>query len=493
MLRDLDRPGVGIDTGTSNEVALLDRDGVIVAVNRAWDEFCRANGGEPARCGVGLSYLEVCDQAGDAATIDLAAAIRRALRGEAIVAARVRVPCHSPGTRRWYDVLVSTRCDERGDSVGATVVLCPAEAHSDEADETGSVGPLLRVAGLVGDELTLDGLAERVVGAALALTGCQYASVRLAGDDEAISHFVEVRSGSDPPPEQFRCAFPIAVGDRPVGELVVADADSDGLTEAAMALASRLAAVAGTAVSNTMLFQTAERQRHRLVLAEEMTAELVGEREVDPVRLVVDRVAAVVEADVVTVLLPAEDGSIRVRAAVGVLSDQLMDRSFDGQTIYASRVLQTGRPTRRDGPPPGGWVLSEAGPAAFAPLIGRDGPIGVLSVARLAGQPPFTAIEVEHMVEYARFAGLALEMAQGRLAEQELRIEKERHRIAFVLNDDIVRRLFATSLTLASALKSITDEHAHDSVASSIAALDAVRVSLRDAVLPPDGLPLRHN
>src|SRR5664280_185188 len=40
------------------EVALLDRVGVIVAVNAAWDAFCNANGGDPTRMGIGASYLE---------------------------------------------------------------------------------------------------------------------------------------------------------------------------------------------------------------------------------------------------------------------------------------------------------------------------------------------------------------------------------------------------------------------------------------------------
>ena len=37
------------------EVALLDRDGVIVTVNDAWESFCRDNGGEEGRTGVGMS------------------------------------------------------------------------------------------------------------------------------------------------------------------------------------------------------------------------------------------------------------------------------------------------------------------------------------------------------------------------------------------------------------------------------------------------------
>jgi len=37
------------------EVALLDRSGVIVAINEAWAAFGAANGADPCRSGVGMS------------------------------------------------------------------------------------------------------------------------------------------------------------------------------------------------------------------------------------------------------------------------------------------------------------------------------------------------------------------------------------------------------------------------------------------------------
>ena len=49
---DQPEPDVGV------EVALLDRSGVIVSVNEAWQAFALANGGDPERVGRGVSYLE---------------------------------------------------------------------------------------------------------------------------------------------------------------------------------------------------------------------------------------------------------------------------------------------------------------------------------------------------------------------------------------------------------------------------------------------------
>jgi len=115
----------GADAAPPVETALLDTAGVIVWVDRAWVEFCRANGGEPARAGVGCSYLAQCDAAApfDAHSATVAAAIREALRGALPAPARIQVPCDAPTHPRVFDVLVSSRRDDRGGVLGATVTL----------------------------------------------------------------------------------------------------------------------------------------------------------------------------------------------------------------------------------------------------------------------------------------------------------------------------------------------------------------------------------
>ncbi|WP_433785444.1 PAS domain-containing protein [Actinomycetospora sp. CA-101289] len=107
------------------ETALLGPDGVIVWVDEAWRAFCRDNGGDPARAGIGVSYLALCDAAAstDRHSGTVAAAIRAALRGDLPAPARVEVPCHAPERPRHFDVLISSRRDDRGAVLGATVTL----------------------------------------------------------------------------------------------------------------------------------------------------------------------------------------------------------------------------------------------------------------------------------------------------------------------------------------------------------------------------------
>ena len=124
-------PGrVQADPDVGVEVALLDRDGVIAWVNQAWQAFAAANGGDPARTGIGVSYLQACAAAGDdPVAAEVAGAIRAALAGDLPGPLRVEVPCHSPATERWFDVLISSRFDDQGQCVGATVTLSLATSQ----------------------------------------------------------------------------------------------------------------------------------------------------------------------------------------------------------------------------------------------------------------------------------------------------------------------------------------------------------------------------
>ena len=101
-----------------------------MSVNDAWLAFAAANEGDPARVGPGVSYLEVCAAAGDdPVALEVAANIHRALAGDLPGPLVVEVPCHSPDTARWFEMLISTRLDDDGEHMGATVTLSLAKSE----------------------------------------------------------------------------------------------------------------------------------------------------------------------------------------------------------------------------------------------------------------------------------------------------------------------------------------------------------------------------
>ncbi|MEX2279743.1 MAG: PAS domain S-box protein [Acidimicrobiia bacterium] len=62
--------------------AVLDSEGVIIAVNGAWTESAIANGALLAAVGVGVSYLDVCDRSGVPDAIAAGAGIRAVIAGQ---------------------------------------------------------------------------------------------------------------------------------------------------------------------------------------------------------------------------------------------------------------------------------------------------------------------------------------------------------------------------------------------------------------------------
>lgn len=103
------------------ELAVLDRDGNIVAVNDAWLRFARDNGNPPLdRIAVGANYLEVCRRAVDAADPTAAEAldgIRAVLEQRRRTEFSYEYACPSPTVKAWYVMSVVPLPREIGGAV----------------------------------------------------------------------------------------------------------------------------------------------------------------------------------------------------------------------------------------------------------------------------------------------------------------------------------------------------------------------------------------
>ncbi len=90
-------------------VAVLDRDGNIIAVNEAWLRFVRDNGADEAAASVGASYLEACHKAvglGDENAGAAVAAIESVLNGSREHFS-MDYACPSQGVDRWCEMIVN--------------------------------------------------------------------------------------------------------------------------------------------------------------------------------------------------------------------------------------------------------------------------------------------------------------------------------------------------------------------------------------------------
>jgi len=113
-LCDTELRSLSILNSMTAEIAVLDRNGVIIAVNEAWRRFASENGferGQPAPgTGVGSNYLKVCQPAPGFGADEEAApthtGILAVLRGE-LPRFSLEYPCHSPTEQRWFSVNVT--------------------------------------------------------------------------------------------------------------------------------------------------------------------------------------------------------------------------------------------------------------------------------------------------------------------------------------------------------------------------------------------------
>ncbi len=92
-----------VDAMTVN-LAILDENGRILAVNRAWRKFAEANGTEFGSVAGGANYLAVCDAATGLnveGAAETAANIRAVMQG-VCESAELEYQCHSPTEKHWF-------------------------------------------------------------------------------------------------------------------------------------------------------------------------------------------------------------------------------------------------------------------------------------------------------------------------------------------------------------------------------------------------------
>jgi PAS domain S-box-containing protein len=113
----------------SAHIAILDRDGTILAVNEAWKRFARDNGLPDGKFGVGINYLRLCEQATGPESDEARAfanGVRQVIQGKR-ESFRLEYPCHGPQEKRWFVAQVANFFE----NPLAPVVI----AHEDSTDQ----------------------------------------------------------------------------------------------------------------------------------------------------------------------------------------------------------------------------------------------------------------------------------------------------------------------------------------------------------------------
>ncbi|WP_407554572.1 GAF domain-containing protein [Streptomyces sp. Pv4-95] len=431
--------------------------------------------------------------------------------------------------------------DDRGterDGVGRRRLdALPADLQERlDAVQQGSGAPshlLLEAVLSVGKGLELPQVLRRIVEAAVVVVDAEYGALGVVGDGTRLSQFITV--GISPEqhaaigrlpaghgilgelirhPEPLRLAelsdhpssygfppnhppmrsflgVPIRVRDKVFGNLYLTEKRGGGAFDAGdETVLSTLAVAAGVAIENARLYEEARYRQRWLVANGEIIASLLpGADEVQVLRMIVDHALRILAADMGVIAVPSDDGgSLRVVLASGVDADEHRDLVLPREGSFVGAALDAGKPVitldaEHDpritaGPPR--WM--GLGPAVAVPMITGERVRGVLLLARLHRGEPFTEAETAPMLTFAGQAALAMELAEQRQAAEQFALLEERDRIARDLHDLAIQRLFATGMTLQSAVRFVDHPEASERLLRAVDDLDETIKIIRSTI-----------
>ncbi|MGW3248906.1 GAF domain-containing protein [Streptomyces sp. NPDC001070] len=395
------------------------------------------------------------------------------------------------------------------------------------------VHSLLEAVLSVGRELDLPHVLRRIVEAAVVLVDAEYGALGVIGDDAKLAQFLTVGVSDEQseaigplpsghgilgelirhpeplrleelsyhpasygfpanhPPMHSFLGVPIRVRDEVFGNLYLTEKrggkEFDDEDETVL---STLAVAAGVAIDNARLYQEARSRQRWLEANSEVTASLLsGVEESRILELIVERARSITGADLGVVALPVEASTdVKVAIATGIDADVhrglLLPRegSFAGAAMEATEPITSPDvahdPRITTGPP----RFAGLGPAVAVPMSTPQGVRGALLLARAEGQPLFTDTETAPLLAFAGSAALAMELAERRRGAEQLAQLEDRDRIARDLHDLAIQRLFATGMTLQSALRFVDHPQASERLLRAVDDLDETIKIIRSTI-----------
>jgi signal transduction histidine kinase len=304
------------------------------------------------------------------------------------------------------------------------------------------------------------------------------------------AHEESVGFPADHPPMRRFLGVPIRVRDEIFGNLYLTE-KAGGLEfdEEDEVVVTALATAAGVAIENARLYEeTRRRERWLQASAEISTALLSGTSPEDVVGLVARRAREICDADLAVVSLVEKGGTdFLLTAADGEHAEAFVDRRAPIEGTNAGVVFQTGAAQLISDPRE---ALDQArmpagvpvGPIAIVPLGQGGSARGVLSVVNMPGRPAFNEATLKLLEPFAAQAAVALELAETRRDTERMSMLEDRDRIAKDLHDTVIQRLFATAMTLMSAVKLADKPEVARRVQRSVDDLDETIRQIRSTI-----------
>ena len=389
----------------------------------------------------------------------------------------------------------------------------------------GRLRSLLQANRIVVEELELEQVLRRIAEAAVSLVDAQYGALGVIAPDGHLEQFIHVGFASDqvaaigrlpeglgllgaviderrsirlehlsedprsagfpahhPKMDGF-LGVPIRVRDEVYGNLYLTNRVGGPFSQEDEELVTALAATAGVAIDNARLFDDSRRRQRWSAALADVTSALLSGGSDDVLGIVADRVASVIDADLVCVVVPIDAETLLIDTARGDGSSDLIDRRYPAAGSLVAAALDSGQVMSGDGRAAGRTLDDQPalGPTVAIPLVAFERPLGALTISRGEGSAQFTPAELEMASDFAAQASVAIELARARSDRQRLELVEDRNRIARDLHDHVIQRLFGSGMSL-QAIASTAPEATRSAIAEQVTAIDAAISEIRTAV-----------
>lgn len=310
-------------------------------------------------------------------------------------------------------------------------------------------------------------------------------------------HHASVGFPEGHPPMRSFLGMPIRVGERVFGNLYLTEKlGAAEFTHEDEELALALAAAAATAIENaTLLDESRRRQSWQSTMIGIITGLLAGDDGDDALRRLVRYARQILGAEGAGINIPIEDaGQWRAAFTDGSYTryqDVLipMEHSITATAIAAGELVVIPDPTTdvRTSATTRGEAIGTIGETLAVPLRGNDRITGVLVCSRRPGSGGFDLLDREMICAIAAHAGLALELAQIRRENENLRRLEDRARIAESLRQSVIQRLFQLGLKLQGAAARPIKPEVRDTIQEQVTEIDQIIADIRTAVFSLEG------
>ncbi len=397
---------------------------------------------------------------------------------------------------------------------------------------------LLNVIVDIASDLDLDATLNRVVAAAMDLTGAQFGALGVRGTDGTLISFVHSgidkvaanRIGHHPsgkgilgllfnrstalrlddlnthlatlgfpehhPSMGALLGVPIIVRQHVFGSLYLTEPTSrSAFSEADEIAVLALAAAAAVAIDNARLFDRVRSTARWTEASQAITTALLSGDDLParPLQLIADRARELTQSEQAVVLvpsdldLPVDDvDTLTVSTAVGIHADDVLGQRVPVEGSTTGAVFRSGTPVITEAFRHPIEAFTDAGqrPAIVMPLRSGHTVLAVMVVARNSEQTPFDAEHLTLMSDFADHVAVALTVGAALKHSRHLTVVADRERIAHDLHDHVIQRLFAAGMnlqgTIARSRSSEITSRLNQTVTDLQTAIEDIRTTIFD-------------